>query len=141
MNEATHPAVAANRKSIQYAMEGNKEGWLSLYADDAVVHDPVGKSPMDPSGKGHVGKPAIEQFWDMTIGPANLDIHVKKRWISGDSCCCVHQVARNELGDGKSTLVDMLCIYEVNEQGLLTRMSAHWDFDDVMAQLADQGLA
>ena len=141
MNEETHPAVEANKKSIQYAMEGNKEGWLSLYTDDAVVQDPVGVSLMDPTGAGHIGKAAIEQFWDSTIGPSNVDIQVQKRWISGDRCCCVHQVARNELGEGKSTLVDMLCVYQVDEQGLITRMSAHWDFDDIMAQLAEQGLA
>jgi hypothetical protein len=27
-------------------------------------------------------------------------------------------------------------VYEVNEEGLITRMAAHWDFDSVMAQLA-----
>jgi hypothetical protein len=136
MSGKQHPAVKANELSIQYAMAGDKEAWLALYTDDAVVQDPVGKSPMDPAGEGHVGKAAIAQFWDMTIGHAKLDIQVQKRWISGDRCCCVHQVARNELDDGKQTMVDMLCVYEVNDEGLLTRMSAHWDFDDVMAQLA-----
>jgi hypothetical protein len=141
MTEKTHPAVEANRKSIQYAMEGNKEAWLALYADDAVVQDPVGKSPMDPTGEGHIGKAAIEGFWDMIIGPANLEIRVDKRWISGDSCCCVAQVAKNHLGDGKFTEIDMLCVYEVNEQGLLTRMAAHWDWEDINRQLEQLGVA
>jgi ketosteroid isomerase-like protein len=141
MSEKSHPAVEANKLSIKYAMEGNKEGWLGLYADDAIVHDPVGKSPMDPTGEGHRGKAAIEQFWDTTIGPATLDIRVDKRWTSGDHCCCVAQVARNDLGDGNYTDVDMLCVYEVNDEGLLTHMSAHWDWNDMVKQLEKLGFA
>lgn len=135
MSEQEHLAVQANKNSIKYAMEGNKEAWLALYTDDAVVHDPFGKSPMDPSGDGHRGKAAIENFWDTTIGPANLEITVDKRWTSGDRCCCVAQVAKNDLGDGNYTYCDMLAIYEVNDEGLITRMAAHWDFDTVMEQI------
>ena len=136
MNEHKNLAVEANKKSIEYAMAGDKAAWLALYTDDAVVADPVGKSPMDPSGEGHRGRAAIENFWDTVIGPSNLDIRVNKRWTSGDYCCCVAQVARNTLDDGRYTDCDMLAIYEVNEDGLITRMAAHWCFDDVIAQLS-----
>ncbi len=136
MSDKEHLAVAANKNSIKHAMAGDKEAWLALYTEDAVVQDPVGVSPMDPSGEGHRGKAAIAAFWDMIIGPAKLDIRVEKRWTSGDYCCCVAQVARNDLGDGKVTECDMLARYEVNEEGKITSMAAHWDFDDMMAQLA-----
>lgn len=136
MSEPEHLAVAANKKSIQYATEGNKEAWLALYTDDAFIADPVGKSPMDPSGEGHRGKAAIEQFWDTVIGPSNVEIQANKRWTSGAYCCCVAQTARNDLGGGKFADCDMLAVYEVNEEGLITRMQAHWNFDELMAQMA-----
>ena len=136
MEEKTNLAVEANKKSIQYAMAGDKDAWLALYTDDAVVCDPVGVSPMDPGGKGHCGKAAIEAFWDTVIGPAQLEIIPQRRWISGEHSCCVHQVARNDMGAGKFTECDMLAVYTVNEDGLLTAMSAYWDFDDMMAQLS-----
>lgn len=136
MTEQKHLAVAANKNSIKYAMEGNKAAWLALYSDDAVVCDPVGKSPMDPVGKGHRGLAAIETFWDSVIGPSSIDIRVDKRWTSGDYCCCVAQVARNDLGNGKYTDCDMLAVYEVNAEGLITRMSAHWSWDNMLAQLS-----
>ena len=136
MEEKTNLAVEANKKSIQYAMAGDKDAWLALYTDDAVVCDPVGVSPMDPGGKGHCGKAAIEAFWDTVIGPAQLEIIPQRRWISGEHSCCVHQVARNDMGDGKFTECDMLAVYTVNEDGLLTAMSAYWDLDDMMAQLS-----
>ena len=136
MSEKLHRAVEAIKKSIKHASEGNKEAWLALYTDDAVVCDPVGKSPMDPSGEGHHGKAAIEAFWDNVIGPSKLEITANKRWTSGDYCCCVAQVAKNDLGDGNFTECDMLAVYEVNEDGLITRMAAHWDFDNMMEQLS-----
>lgn len=136
MSDKIHLAVEANKKSIKYAIEGNKEAWLGLYTEDAVVADPVGKSPMDPTGEGNRGRAAIEQFWDNVIGKAKLDIRVEKRWTSGDYCCCVAQVASNDLGNGNVTECDMLATYEVNEEGLITRMAAHWCFDDMMAQLS-----
>ena len=135
MSDKVNLAVEANKKSIKYATQGNKAAWLALYIEDAVVCDPVGKSPMDPSGEGHHGRAAIEQFWDTVIGKANIEITAEKRWISGDYCCCVAQVAKNDLGDGNFTYCDMLATYNVNEEGLITRMAAHWNFDDMMEQL------
>ena len=135
MSNKTHLAVEANKKSIKYAMEGNKEAWLALYTEDAVVCDPVGISPMDPSGEGHHGKQAIAAFWDAVIGKANLEITVNKRWTSGEYCCCVAQVAKNAVDDGNFTECDMLATYHVNEEGLITSMKAHWSFDDMMDQL------
>jgi len=137
MSNEEHLAVAANKKSIKYAMEGNKEAWLALYTDDAVVCDPVGVSPMDPSGEGHRGKAAIEHFWDTVIGQANVDIRVDKRWTSGKYRCCVAQVAHNDLGDGKVSQCDMLAVYDVNEEGKITSMAANWDFDGLMEQIAE----
>ncbi len=137
MTEQTHLAVQANMKSIKHAMEGNKEEWLALYADDAFVADPVGVSPMDASGEGHRGKAAIEAFWDAVIGPSNVEITATKRWTSGERCCCVAQVARSkEPVNGKHTECDMLAVYHVNDEGLITSMAAHWSFDELMAQMS-----
>jgi len=49
------------------------------------------------------------------------------------------QVARNDLGDGNYFDCDMLAIYEVNAEGKITRMAAHWDYEDTMAQLSQLG--
>lgn len=140
MSDDNHLAVMANKKSIQYAMEGNKEAWLALYTEDAEVHDPVGKSPFDPEGKGNKGIAAIETFWDNVIGKANLKIKAEKRWTSGEHCCCVAQVAENDLGNGMKTYCDMLALYEVNEEGKITKMAAHWSWDAMTAQLKELGL-
>ena len=46
-------------------------------------------------------------------------------------------LAVDDLGDGKVSKCDMLAIYDVNEEGKITAMSANWDFDELMAQLAE----
>ena len=45
--ENEHLAVQANINSMHHAMNKDKEAWLGLFADDAVVRDPVGVSPLD----------------------------------------------------------------------------------------------
>ncbi len=64
-------------------MAKNKEAWLGLYADDAVIMDPVGVSPLDPTGLGQRGKEAISQFWDMVIAPGEMDFRVQSSHPAG----------------------------------------------------------
>ena len=59
-----HPARRAGLLSQRYVANGEREKWLDLFADDGVIQDPVGASPLDPTGKGHRGKAAIAAFWD-----------------------------------------------------------------------------
>ena len=134
MTDALHPAVAANMKSIELAMTKDRAGWLDLYADDAILQDPVGKSPFDQSGKGHIGKEAIGKFYDMVIGQSNLKMTVQKRIISGDRAVAVFQTADNEL-NGMKFQVEMIAIYEMNDDGKIQRMSAYWSWDDMQKQL------
>lgn len=139
MNADTeHLAIKANIQSVTLAMKGDREGWLALYTDDAVVQDPVGKSPFDASGDGHRGKAAIAKFWDTVIGPSRLTINVHKRIPSGDRVCAVLQTAINDMGKGK-TEVEMIAIYEVNDDGKIIRMSAFWSWAEMESQLKKLG--
>jgi steroid Delta-isomerase len=142
MTETTiHPAIQANINSIKHAMAKDKDAWLALYRDDAVLRDPVGVSPLDPTGKGHHGKAAIAKFYDMIIANSNLTMIPGKRIASGASSCAVPMKAINDLGGGIKTEVDMIAIYEVDEQGLIISMSAYWDWDVMQAQLKKLGFA
>lgn len=134
----SHLAMQANIQSVTLAMKGDREGWLALYADDAVVKDPVGKSPFDAAGDGHRGKAGIAKFWDTVIGPSKLTINVHTRIPSGTHSCAVHQTAINDMGKGK-TEVDMIATYEVNDEGKITAMSAYWSWPEMEAQLKKLG--
>ncbi len=47
-----HPAVAASRRSWDAVHRKSKADWLALFTEDAVVEDPVGRTPLDPAGPG-----------------------------------------------------------------------------------------
>ena len=79
-----HPARKAALLSREYVQTKNREAWLNLYADDAIIEDPIGKSHIDPEGKGHRGKAAREAFWDNFIAPANILIDIKESYAAGN---------------------------------------------------------
>lgn len=66
---STHPAHEAGRRSREAVTARNKQAWLAVFADDAVVEDPIGPSAFDPEGKGHRGRAAISAFWDKATEP------------------------------------------------------------------------
>ena len=69
-----HPARRAGQNSMRNVKAKDKTAWLALFADDAVIEDPVGVSPLDPSGQGHRGKAAIARFWDTVIAPGDVEM-------------------------------------------------------------------
>jgi steroid delta-isomerase len=133
-----HPAVTASENSAKFAMAKDKESWLGLFAEDAFLADPVGKSMLDPEGNGHKGKAAIERFWDNVISKANTTLVASQRIACDNTCVAVLQ-ATNDLG-GVKTVVDMVGLYEVNEDGKLNSLKVYWDFAKLIAQLKELGV-
>lgn len=133
-----HPAVLASMNSAKFAMARDKASWLALFAEDAYLADPVGPSPFDPKGEGYVGKPNLERFWKNAVARANLTIEAVQRIPCGNACAAVLKVT-NDMGDGKKTVVDMIGIYEVNAEGLISSMKVYWSWDQLSKQLSALG--
>lgn len=132
------PAIRAHLQSITNAQAGNKAAWLALFADDAVVHDPVGPSEHDPAGEGFHGKARIGDFWDLMIGPGDLTIVSHRRIPCGEHVAACDITATNKIG-GFKTAIEMIVVYEVNDAGKLRSLKAYWDVDKVAQQVAAQG--
>src|SRR5688500_19306025 len=62
-----HPARAASQRSYSAVARGDLAEWLSVYAEDAVLEDPVGPSMFDPEGKGHHWHDGLSAFWHSAI--------------------------------------------------------------------------
>lgn len=133
MVESNHPAQRAALRSPQLVKEKNKAAWLELFADDAVIQDPVGPSPLDPSGQGHRGKEAISRFWDMVNG-GDFDYTIHRSFACGDECAN-WWTGINVLPDGTRFEVPMVTTYKVNAEGKLVSLKAYWDFAGVAADL------
>ena len=130
-----HPAIDAHLASIACAQNGQKEQRLSLFADDAVVHDPVGPSPHDPTGEGFAGKARLAEIWDLMIGPSTMVITSHKQIAAGPFDCACIAIATNHLGEDLSIDIEMIVTYRVNDEGLITSLSAYWDVNAVAEKL------
>ena len=130
-----HPARAASQRSITAVQAKNKEAWLDLFADDAVIEDPVGVSPIDRTGKGQRGKAAISAFWDAQIAPNQVRFELRESHAAGNECANVATITIT-MPNGMQARVDGVFVYRVNEAGKLLSLRAFWEFDRMMASMA-----
>jgi steroid delta-isomerase len=113
--------------SMQAAVMGDREVWLALYSEDAVLEDPVGPSPWDPEGRGQRGKQALAAFWDRVIGPnRGLQFKVRERYTGGRELASVLTVS-SVLPDGRRVEFGMVTILSSNDQGLIQSLRAFWN--------------
>ncbi len=134
-----YKAQEAGYKSIEYVSAKDKESWLDLFTDDAVIQDPVGMSPLDPTGLGHRGKEAISQFWDMIIAPGNASFTIRASFPAGDECANFAEVI-NRMPGGVEIKTEMIVVYTANDEGKFTSLKAYWVYEKVQEAL-EQALA
>src|SRR5262249_50729075 len=113
--------------SQQYVANGQREKWLDLFADDGMIQDPVGPSPLDPTGKGHRGKAAIAAFWDNVIAKGQVSFDYPKSYAAGDECAFTGAVINRSRG-GRDSRAQGVFVYRVNEVGKLLSLRAYWEF-------------
>jgi len=119
--------------SRDYAVAKDKQNWLDLFAEDAIVQDPIGKSPLDPIGEGHKGKEAIEKFYDTVIANGNIEFNILESIPCADECANFAQII-NVVGDVKIE-TKMIVIYRVNSDDKIVSLRAFWDYEKMEDQL------
>ena len=130
-----HPARAVSKKSIAAVKAKRKEEWLALFAEDGVIQDPVGKSPIDPSGDGHRGTAAIGKFWDNQIAPNTIHFDVRESYAAGSECANVGTISIG-MPNGMKARCDGVFVYRVNDAGKLVSLRAFWEFEQMIATIA-----
>ncbi len=118
----------ASSKEIRAALEAycdgwrsnDRDAWLALFADDAVVIDPVGTP-------AHEGKEAVGAFWDqvrrmgMTMKP-----EIERIAVCGNEALLLFRM--NSLGaNGAGMAVDVADIFTFDDAGKITSLKAYWD--------------
>ena len=119
--------------SRDYAVAKDKQNWLDLFAEDAIVQDPIGKSPLDPVGDGHKGKEAIEKFYDTVIANGNIEFNILESIPCADECANFAKIV-NVVGDVKIE-TQMIVIYRVNSNDKIVSLRAFWDYQKMEDQL------
>lgn len=120
-------ALEMSQKSVDRIREKDRDGWLDLFAEDAVIEDPVGPSMFDESGKGQRGKEAIAAFYDNTISMSEkVAIEIDHSIECGDEVARVGQIFIT-LPGGQVGQVDCVNIYKVGPDGKLVSLRSFWD--------------
>ncbi|MDA9048495.1 hypothetical protein N9K57_00930 [Gammaproteobacteria bacterium] len=119
--------------SRDYAVAKDKQSWLALFDQDALVQDPIGKSPLDPEGNGHKGIAAIEKFYDTVIANGDIKFTIIESIPCADECANYAQIV-NLVGDIKIE-TKMIVIYRINSNNKIESLRAFWDYQKMEGQL------
>jgi steroid delta-isomerase len=129
---AEHPARLASQRSIAAVQAKDKHAWLSLFAEDAVVQDPVGRSFLDESGEGHRGHDAIGAFFDSSIAPVeSIRFELKDSFAAGDEVANVATIHMT-LPGGATSRCEGVFVYRVRDDGKLVSLRAFWEVDRML---------
>jgi ketosteroid isomerase-like protein len=139
MNEISDSAIAedgdfsaraASLRSRTAVQSQNREAWLALFAEDAVVQDPVGPSAFDETGLGHHGTKAIAAFWDTVIAPNPISMSIQGSYAGAQEVANVITIT-TEFPDGSRAEVPGVAIYKVNAAGKVVSLRAFWEMEQL----------
>jgi steroid delta-isomerase len=125
------PVHLAGKRSREAAVARDKDAWLAVFADDAIVEDPVGPSHFDPEGKGHRGKEALAKFFDMAIAPSQLEFNFLETYQCGNEEANVGNIVI--VASGFRVVAEGVFTYRVNDDGKIIALRAHWELDRAAA--------
>lgn len=118
----------------------DKQAWLSIFADGAMVEDPVGSKP-------HFNNPAdpnnpVSKFYDTFIAPNEIIFHVDNDYVSNMSV--VRDLSVVTRMQGVEVTVPMHLLYELTERDgelKIKRLAAHWELLPMVSVLFKNGLS
>ena len=104
---------------IDAYLQNDKAAFLSLWAADGVLEDPVGTP-------AHIGPEALGAFWDGAREMADrIVLKLEKAVIAGGEAAVTIEINAH-MGEGGLVMpaVDIMCF---DDDGLLTSVRAYWD--------------
>ena len=114
-----HPARVASLRSYSAVAKGDLAEWLTVYAEDAVLEDPVGPSMFDGEGRATAATTGIAAFWKLAIAPIEtFEFEINDSFANpgGNTCANIGRI-RTSFPDGSSTTTDLIMVYVVNDDG------------------------
>jgi steroid delta-isomerase len=116
-----HQQVRATIEAyVQGWAKSDRVAWGALFADDAVLLDPVGKPP-------HVGKPAVLAFFDGVQDlPFKFTPRVHRIAVCGHEALLLFRM--EAVGaDGNGMYVEVADVFTLDEAGKISSLKAYWD--------------
>lgn len=114
----------------------DRAGWLALFADGAVVEDPVGSQPARKGAGVRRGTCELGRFYDTFIAPNDIRFEIAAD-IVAPPFAVRDVVIETCMPSGFRLRVPAYLLYEVVPVGgalRILRLSAHWELVDVSRQ-------
>lgn len=127
--------LATVRASPDAVAVHDKAAWVGLFAADGEVNDPVGSRP-------HVGRAAIERFYETFIAPNDIRFEVDQDLVCG-ATVVRDVVIETRMATGLRVAVPAHIRYELVETGggpRIRRLCAHWELLPMVGQTLRGGL-
>jgi len=130
------------KASPEIAGQHDKETWLALYADDAVVEDPVG-TPASHKGRrpGRLGD-ELGRFYEAFIAASGIDMVARRDIVSDMHVFRAVDIHTTNLKTGLKMKVPANLLYEIVTRGdglAVRRMQAHWELNRMSRILMSKG--
>lgn len=125
------------RRSMAAVEAKDREAWLDLFAEDGVVEDPIGPSPLDPSGGGHHGREGIGRFYDAVLAPNDsIRFEINESFECGNECANVGYIRTTLPGGAGVAVVRGVYTYRSSPEGKLAALRSYWEFDQMRMEEA-----
>ncbi|HXW35587.1 MAG TPA: nuclear transport factor 2 family protein [Acidimicrobiales bacterium] len=119
-------AYELSKQSMARIEEKDRDGWLALFEEDAIVEDPIGPSMLDPEGRGHRGKEAIAAFYDNVISASEgIKFQIEKTYDCEVEVANVGEI-HITMG-GKVGICHIVSTYRASPAGKLAALRAYWE--------------
>jgi hypothetical protein len=122
MPHSPHDLITFVDQSPARVAAHQKEAWLRLFADDAVVEDPVGTPPARKADG------TLSKFWDTFIAPNAVRFEILGDRVQGGDVLR-DAVIHTRMRGGVSVSVPAYLLYEMGDSGgerRIRRLAAHW---------------
>jgi hypothetical protein len=137
--------LTAVEQSPRAVAAGDKEAWLDMFSELAVIEDPVGSAPHISSifdaKSGRRGNDALSRFYNTFIAGNRIEFLTDKDYVAGNKV--LRDLALRLEVNGMQATVPMHLLYElVSEQDELKvqRLSAHWEFLPISRQMVSSNV-
>ena len=124
-------ALEMSKQSMATTEAKDRDGWLGLFADDAVVEDPVGPSFVDPEdGKGQRGIGGHHRLLRQRHLPERGDRSSPSASPSSAATrCATSASSASPCPATRWRSCQLANIYKVNAEGKLASLRSFWEQD------------
>jgi steroid delta-isomerase len=132
MRAVVDPVVESTIGAYFSALNARDMGrWLTLFADDAVSHDPVGAPPAE-------GRDTLQEIWKAITSPLSKLEITPGELFQGGSGAAVWWSARAVGVNNREVEFAGIYVFELNADGLIQTLMAYWDPAAMLLELAGE---